>query len=105
VRYKTEELGVSAMKRVERVGLLCLLVTLQGLTFAYAWNILDQIERALWDTRMDYKALVYRTEGLIIDYGLDPPSAPIWILFALAISLTAILLVDAINNQTGRAKT
>lgn len=92
------------MRRTERVGLLCILVVVQVLSFVYAWNTFNEIGSILQDIKTEYKALIFRTDGIIIDYGPDPPFAPVLVLFLVIISLAVILLIDEIKSQSGEAK-
>jgi len=56
----------------------------------------------LWTLRLDYKALVLRADGIIIDYGLDPPLfVPVVLIFLVCLLLTIVLLADEIRRANG----
>jgi hypothetical protein len=51
---------------------------------------------------MDYKVLVLRADGIIIDYGLDPPLfVPVVLIFSVCLLLTTVLLADEIRRANG----
>jgi hypothetical protein len=70
--------------------------------FAFAWRGHQQTSEMLWTLRMDYKALVLRADGIIIDYGLDPPLfVPVVLIFSVCLLLTTVLLADEIRRANG----
>lgn len=81
--------------------LLCLIAIAQVGTFAFAWRDHQQTIEMLWTLRMDYKALVLRADGIIIDFGLDPPLfAPVVLMLLVCLLPTIVLLADEIRRQT-----
>jgi len=90
------------MKKTARVILLCLIAIAQVGMFAFAWRGHQQTNEMLWTLRMDYKALVLRADGIIIDYGLDSPLfVPVVLIFSVCLLLTTVLLADEIRRANG----
>jgi hypothetical protein len=90
------------MKKTARVVLLCLIAIAQVGMFAFAWRDHQQMSEMLWALRMDYKALALRADGLIIDFGLDPPLfAPVVLMFLVCLLLTIVLLADEARRGNG----
>lgn len=81
--------------------LLCFVAMAQVGMLAFAWRDHQQTSEMLWILRWDYKALVLRADGLIIDYGLDPPLfAPVVLTFFVCLLSTIVLLADEIRRET-----
>jgi len=71
------------------------MLTIIGGFFAYE-QMSDMLSKLQWD----YKELVEKTEGVIIDYGLNPnPFAPLLPLVLLGLFLTIVLLIDEIRHK------
>ena len=90
------------MKKTARVVLLCLIATAQMGMLAFAWRAYQQTSEMLWATRMDYKAMALKAEGLIIDFGPDPPLfAPAFLVFLVCLLLTIVLLAGEVRKGKG----
>jgi len=86
--------------KTKKVGLLSLIAIVQMLTIVGGFFAYKQMSGMLWKLRWDYKELVEKTGGLIIDYGLTPnPFAPLLPLVLLGLVLTIALLVDEIRHK------
>lgn len=71
------------------------ILTIIGGFFAY-----EQMSDTLSKLQWDYKELVEKTEGVIIDFFLNPnPFAPLLSLVLLGLLLTIVLLVDEIRHK------
>ena len=86
--------------KTKKVGLLFLIAVVQMLTIVGGFFAYKQMSGMLWKSLWDYKELVEKTGGRIIDYGLIPnPFAPLLPLVLLGLFLTIVLLVDEIRHK------
>jgi len=83
-----------------KIVLLSLIATVQVLTIIGGFFAYEQMSDMLRKLQWDYKKLVEKTGGRIIDYGLIPnPFAPLLPLVLLSLFLTIVLLVDEIRRK------
>ena len=88
-----------------RVVSLSLIALAQILTIVGGFFTHDQMSSMLSKLQWDYKELVERTEGVIIDYGLNPsPFAHLLPLVLGGLPLTIVLLVDEIRHESDRPR-
>ena len=88
------------MRKTKRVVLLSLIAIVQMLTIIGGFFAYEQMSDMLWKSLWDYKKLLEKTGGPIIDYGLIPnPFAPLLPLVLLGLFLTIVLLVDEIRHK------
>jgi len=88
------------LSRFTKIVLLLLIGIVQVLTIIGGFFACEQMSDMLWKLRWDYKEVLDKTGGLIIDYGLIPnPFRPLLPLVLLGLFLTIVLLVDEIRHK------
>jgi len=88
------------LSKFTKIVLLLLIGIVQVLTIIGGFFAYEQMSDMLWKLRWDYKELLDKTGGPIIDYGLIPnPFAPLLPLVLLDLFLTIVLLVDEIRHK------
>lgn len=88
------------LSRFTKIVLLLLIGIVQMLTIIGGFFAYEQMSDMLWKLRWDYKALLEKTGGPIIDYVSIPnPFAPLLPLVLLGLFLTIVLLVDEIRHK------
>jgi hypothetical protein len=88
------------MSKFTKIVLLSLIAIVQMLTIIGGFFAYERMSDMLWKSLWDYKELVEKTGGRIIDYGLIPnPFAPLLPLVLLGLFLTIVLLVDEICHK------
>ncbi len=95
-----ERAGKRAMKKIMKVGLLCLIAIVQVSTIVGGFIASQQMSETLGQSLWRYKELYEETHGGIIDYGLPPnPFSPLLPLVLLGLFLTIVLLIDEVRRK------
>ena len=95
-----ERAGKRAMKKIMKVGLLCLIAIVQVSTIIGGFIASQQMCEMLSRSMFAYKKLYEETHGRIIDYGLTPnPFSPLLPLVLLGLFLTIVLLIGEVRRK------
>lgn len=88
------------LSKITKIVLLSLIGIVQMLTIIIGHFAYKEMSDMLWKLRWDYKELVEKTGGPIIDYYWIPnPFAPLLPLVLLGLFLTIVLVVDEIRHK------
>jgi hypothetical protein len=83
-----------------RVGLLSLIVLVQGLTIVGGFIAYMEMSDRYWKLELAYKKLFEEHNPVIVDFGMTPnPFAPLLPLVLFGAFLTIVLLADELKGR------
>ncbi len=89
-----------------RVGLLSLIVLVQGLTLVGGFMAYQQMSEEYWELMLIHKKMLRQYAGIIIEPGMPPNpliliahNVPLLLLVLFGASLAIVLLVDEVQGR------